>query len=115
MGEFELLEQIGLNTSQSRVAARCCKYEKFEERGLFLNEHRRCYDEIIGYCNKLVYKEKLQPMRGKGTDDKGRAIKHWPQMGFKQIFQGAERNIIILSTVYGNWSRPHIVDIEKNT
>ncbi|MCG8538501.1 MAG: AAA domain-containing protein [Clostridia bacterium] len=86
--EFELLEQTGLNSSCSsvmKVAAKCCKYEKFDAKGLFLSEHRRCYDEIIDYCNKLVYKGNLQPMRGKGKDDEKLAIKHWPQMGFKQI------------------------------
>lgn len=88
LDEFELLDHIGLNSSCSnvmKVAAKCCKYEKFEEKGLFLSEHRRCYDEIIDYCNKLVYKGNLQPMRGKGKEDKKLAIKHLPQMGFKQI------------------------------
>lgn len=88
LDEFELLEQTGLNSSCSsvmKVAAKCCKYEKFDEKGLFLSEHRRCYDEIIDYCNRLVYKGNLQPMRGKGKEDEKLAIKHWPQMGFKQI------------------------------
>lgn len=35
-----------------------------KEKGLFLNEHRRCYDEIILYCNALAYKGKLRPMKG---------------------------------------------------
>ncbi len=86
--EFELLEQIGLNSSRSsvmKVAAKCCKYEKFDDKGLFLSEHRRCYDEIIDYCNRLVYKGNLQPMRGMGKEDKKLAIKQWPQMGFMQI------------------------------
>ncbi|ABR46459.1 putative DNA helicase [Alkaliphilus metalliredigens QYMF] len=88
LGEFELLEKAGLNTSRSsvmKVAAKCCKYEKFDERGLFLREHRRCYDEIINYSNKLVYKGNLQPMRGKGSQDQKLAIKEWPQMGFRQV------------------------------
>lgn len=86
--EFELLERTGLNSSHSsvmKVAAKSCKYEKFEEKGLFLSEHRRCYNEIIDYCNKLVYRGNLQPMRGKGKEDDKLAIKNWPQMGFKQI------------------------------
>lgn len=86
--DFNILEKSGLNTSQSSVmyvASKCCKYSKFGEKGLFLCEHRRCYDEIIDYCNKLVYKGRLQPMRGKGREDSKRAIKEWPQMGFKQI------------------------------
>ncbi len=88
LDEYELLERTGLNTSQSSVmmvAAKCCKYVKFDEKGLFLSEHRRCYDEIIDYCNNLVYKGNLQPMRGKGQEDKKLAIKNWPQMGYKQI------------------------------
>lgn len=88
LSEFELLEQMGLNSSCSsvmKVAAKCCKYAKFDERGLFLSEHRRCYDEIIDYCNKLVYKGNLHPMRGKGKQDKKLAIKEWSQMGYKQI------------------------------
>ncbi|WP_454054911.1 DEAD/DEAH box helicase [Clostridium sp. Marseille-Q7071] len=86
--EFGLLEQIGLNSSCSsvmKVSTKCCKYEKFNEKGLFLSEHRRCYDEIIDYSNKLVYKGKLQPMRGRGSQDKKIVIKKWPQMGLKQI------------------------------
>lgn len=88
LNEFEVLEQTGLNTSNGSVmmvASKCCKYAKFDERGLFLCEHRRCYDEIIDYCNRLVYKGHLQPMRGKGQEDEKLVIKKWPQMGCKQI------------------------------
>ena len=88
LGEFDLLEQAGLNCSSSsimKVAGKCCRYEKFGEKGLFLSEHRRCYDEIIDYCNKLVYKGNLKPLRGNGKKDKKLALPLWPQMGFKQI------------------------------
>lgn len=88
LDEFELLEQTGLNTSQSSVmmaASKSCKYIKFDDRGLFLCEHHRCYDEIISYCNTLVYKGNLKPLRGPGLEDEKLAIKQWPQMGFKQI------------------------------
>lgn len=33
-------------------------------RGLYLVEHRRCFDEIIGYCNDLCYQGALIPKRG---------------------------------------------------
>lgn len=33
----------------------------------FLNEHRRCVDEIIDYCNKLIYCGELVPKRGSNT------------------------------------------------
>ena len=72
VGRFEKLRELGLNTSESsvmRVACKSCKYEKHQQRGLFLSEHRRCYDDIIDYCNKLVYKGKLEPMRGRAAED----------------------------------------------
>lgn len=88
LNEFKMLEDAGLNASSSsvmKVAAKSCKYKKFNERGLFLSEHRRCYDEIIDYCNKLVYNGNLEPMRGSGKSDKKLAIKKWPQMGIRQV------------------------------
>jgi energy-coupling factor transporter ATP-binding protein EcfA2 len=88
LDDFAQLEQNGLNSSRSsvmRVAAKSCKYEKFGSKGLFLSEHRRCYDEIIEYCNELIYGGNLQPMRGLGKQDKKLAIKQWPHMGCKQI------------------------------
>lgn len=33
-------------------------------RGMYLYEHRRCFDNIIGYCNTLSYHGKLLPKRG---------------------------------------------------
>lgn len=49
-----------------RIAQRQCHYHQFPElqRGLYLTEHRRCYDNIIGYCNDLVYEGVLEPLRG---------------------------------------------------
>ncbi|ADY55394.1 putative DNA helicase [Syntrophobotulus glycolicus DSM 8271] len=88
LNEFELLERTGLNSSCSsvmKVAAQCCKYIKFNERGLFLREHRRCYNEIIAYSNELVYKGNLDPMRGEGKCDPKLPLKQWPQMGHMQI------------------------------
>lgn len=70
--QFPLLKELGLNTSDSSVmkaACKCSKYQKHGNRGLFLSEHRRCYDEIIEYCNQLVYQGNLEPMRGKAAND----------------------------------------------
>jgi hypothetical protein len=52
--------------STMQVGQRQCHYHQFKElqRGLYLTEHRRCYDNIIGYCNTLIYKGILQPLRG---------------------------------------------------
>jgi hypothetical protein len=52
-----------------RVAQRQVTCHQFPELepGLYLTEHRRCYDSIIHYCNQLVYKGYLEPMRGNPT------------------------------------------------
>ncbi|MDD3224728.1 MAG: AAA domain-containing protein [Clostridium sp.] len=88
---FKTLSDSGINASESSVikaASKHCKYKKFKDDdmgGLFLSEHRRCYDEIICYCNELVYKGRLEPLRGKGTDDEKYKLDKIPQMGYKQI------------------------------
>lgn len=88
--QFEKLRELGLNTSESsvmRVACKSCKYEKHQQRGLFLSEHRRCYDEIIEYCNNLVYRGKLEPMRGKAAEDKKNPLVQLsiPPLGHMQV------------------------------
>ncbi len=52
--------------STMRIAQEACKVSPYAEleKGLYLFEHRRCYDEIIGYSNALCYKGKLRPLRG---------------------------------------------------
>ncbi len=86
--EFKQLEDCGLNASEScvmKVASKRCKYSKYEDGGLFLCEHRRCYNEIIDYCNKLVCKLRLDPRRGMGISDKAYLLKDIPHMGHMQI------------------------------
>tara|TARA_B110000908_G_C10167152_1_gene409004 strand:+ start:24 stop:1196 length:1173 start_codon:yes stop_codon:yes gene_type:complete len=54
-----------------RLAQQACKVAPWPEldRGLYLFEHRRCHDEIIGFSNALCYKGKLRPMRGPAPTD----------------------------------------------
>jgi hypothetical protein len=49
-----------------RVAQRQTYYHQFSQlqRGLYLTEHRRCYNSIIDYCNELVYEGVLESKRG---------------------------------------------------
>lgn len=57
--------------SAMRLAQQACKVAPWPEldRGLYLFEHRRCHDEIIGFSNALCYKGKLRPMRGPAPVD----------------------------------------------
>lgn len=51
------------------IAEKRCPFERTTKQGvrkdgLFLNEHRRCVDEIIDYSNQLIYGGELSPKRG---------------------------------------------------
>ncbi len=58
-------------------------------QGLFLSEHRRCYDEVIAYCNTF-YNGKLLPKRGPSDG-------YLPPIGYAHIDGTAER-------VSGSWT-----------
>jgi hypothetical protein len=68
--------------SAMRLAQQACWISPYPdlERGLYLFEHRRCYDEIISFSNALCYKGKLQPLRGKAPLDAG-----LPALGYLHI------------------------------
>lgn len=65
--------KVPLNCSSSslmKVVCSVCRFQKYPkekdgkgERGLFLTEHRRCYREIIEFCNDLIYQGRLRPLR----------------------------------------------------
>jgi len=92
--------------SVMRVAQHISRYHQEPDlaRGLMLTEHRRCFDEIIGYCNDLCYRGKLQPLRGhksgvSGTDG-------LPALGYlqvdglcEQLPGGSRRNIAEAETI----------------
>lgn len=83
--EYSQIEENGINCSKSsvmKIASQTCPFEKFG-KGLFLKEHRRCYNEIIQYCNKLVYDGKLEPLRGSAQTSILNGF--IPAMGHKQI------------------------------
>ena len=55
-------------TSLMNIAQKLTKYHQYKHlelsRGLYLVEHRRCPDEIINYCNEIIYKGILIPKKG---------------------------------------------------
>jgi hypothetical protein len=91
-----------MDGSVMRLAQEACPYEPYPdlERGLYLFEHRRCYDEIIGFCNTLCYKGALRPMRGNAPDGSG-----LPAMGYLHIdgravsFGGSRANATEAATI----------------
>jgi len=72
--DWDTLSARGLCTttgSAMRLAQESCQVSPYDEleKGLYLFEHRRCYDEIIEYSNALCYKGKLRPLRGRVPAD----------------------------------------------
>lgn len=100
--------------SVMRLAQQACVYEPYPEleRGLYLFEHRRCYDEIINFSNKLCYKGSLKPMRGSAPE--GRAV---PSMGYLHIdgmalsFGGSRANASEAATI-ADWLAENRQDLE---
>lgn len=54
-----------------KMAQNACNFKEkgISEKGVLLVEHRRCYDEIINYCNVLAYNGQLIPLKGKAKND----------------------------------------------
>ncbi len=83
--DYEQLSQVGLTASAGSVMqiaqkASAYQYRTEMERGMYLFEHRRCYKEIIQYCNKLCYDEKLIYKRESSPDPEG-----LPALGYLHI------------------------------
>jgi len=93
------------NGNVMRVAQRQTAYHQLEQlqRGLYLTEHRRCYDNIIGYCNDLIYQGVLEAKRGNPKNNVP-----WGEMSFVEVtspsvkFGGSRGNVGEAETI-ANW------------
>ncbi|WP_454798657.1 AAA domain-containing protein [Novosphingobium lindaniclasticum] len=92
--------------SVMRIAQHASRYHQDAdlERGLMLYEHRRCFDEIVGYCNDLCYRGKLQPKRGLKSE--ARKSDGLPALGYlhidgrcDSITGGSRRNALEAETI----------------
>lgn len=87
-------------------------YDPDLARGMYLYEHRRCFDNIIGYCNALCYHGKLQPKRG--TDLKTLL----PAMGYLHIdgkcmqANSGSRYNTFEAEIVAAWLEAHKAEIE---
>lgn len=69
--EFDPKGFLASTGSIMKMAQNACNFKEkgLVEKGVLLVEHRRCYDEIINYCNVLAYEGKLVPLKGKAKND----------------------------------------------
>jgi hypothetical protein len=84
-----------------QVAQSACRYYPYEnlERGLYLFEHRRCYDEIISFCNALCYKGALRPARGPVEKEAMRPLGYLHIDGITQSVGGSRFNSLEAETI----------------
>lgn len=90
------------------VAQNATRYHADPEldRGLYLYEHRRCYDEIIEYSNMLCYHGKLLPQRGSAPTIPEGVSGGLPPMAYvhvdgicESLSAGSRRNLLEAETV----------------
>lgn len=90
------------------------QYDPDLARGMYLYEHRRCFDNIIGYCNALCYHGKLQPKRG--VEEKT----IFPAMGYLHIdgkgvqANGGSRYNTFEAGTIAAWLAANKEDIERH-
>lgn len=89
--DWDSLKETGLTASNPsslmKVATHACPWAYSDsEGGLFLTEHRRCYDEIIEYCNELMYEGRLEAKRGSAQADEKNPLRgKIPPFAFKAV------------------------------
>lgn len=73
--QIEFLKNLGFlssNGSIMKMAQNACEFQTLlptgNQPGMVLLEHRRCNDEIIGFCNELAYGGTLKPMKGTASE-----------------------------------------------
>lgn len=88
-------------------------YKTEAESGMFLQEHRRCYDELISYCNELCYNGLLIAKRGSANRESP-----YPPFGYlhvdglAELFGGSRGNKLEAETV-ASWLASNREQIEE--
>ncbi|NYT66128.1 phospholipase [Alcaligenaceae bacterium] len=101
--------------SVMRIAQQASRYhyDSDLERGMYLYEHRRCYDAIIEYCNDLCYHGKLQPKRGSKPDGGLPALGYLHIDGICQQPSGGSRHNPLEAQVIAQWIVAHRTELES--
>lgn len=88
-------------------------YDRDLARGMYLYEHRRCYDSIVEYCNALCYKGKLQPRRGPKPDDGLPGLGYLHIDGICQQGRGGSRVNLLEAQTIAEWIQAHEAELKK--
>lgn len=100
--------------SAMRLAQEACRVSPYPEleKGLYLFEHRRCYDEIIGFSNTLCYKGKLQPLRGKAPTDADLPALGYLHIDGRAVTSGSSRANLLEAQTIAAWLDANRVGLE---
>lgn len=88
-------------------------YDPDLARGMYLYEHRRCYDSIIEYCNALCYKGKLQPHRGPKPDGGLPDLGYLHIDGICQQSDGGSRHNLLEAQTIAAWIKANEAELTK--
>ncbi|OCR24553.1 hypothetical protein AFK24_13450 [Pseudomonas syringae] len=105
---YEKLCATGVSAASGsvmRIAQNASRYhyDTDLERGMFLYEHRRCYNSIVDYCNALCYQGKLTPKRGEKPDGGLPALGYLHVDGICQQHNGRSRMNRLEAETIAQW------------
>jgi superfamily I DNA and/or RNA helicase len=88
-----------------QLAQKTTPYQLYPEmeRGMMLIEHRRCFDEIIEYCNRLAYHGRLEPKKGSAKGLPFAAMQFHAVDGISTIRGGTSRANPEEASTIGRW------------
>ena len=97
-----------------RLAQQACQVSPYPdlEKGLYLFEHRRCYDEIISFSNVLCYKGKLLPLRGKAPADAGLPALGYLHIDGRAVTSGSSRANLLEAQTVAAWLDANRAELE---
>ncbi|MFH1805320.1 MAG: AAA domain-containing protein [Pseudomonadota bacterium] len=73
------------------------------EPGIFLSEHRRCRAEIVEYCNRLVYKGRLEVFTAKSEKEPPLRPLAWAHVRGHAVKRGGSNANVMEADAIANW------------
>ncbi|SXW89579.1 phospholipase D [Klebsiella pneumoniae] len=117
--KYTAIAELGKSAASGSVMkiAQCAsryQYDPELARGMYLYEHRRCFDNIIGYCNTLCYHGKLLPKRGREESNLMPAMGYLHIDGKGELASSGSRYNLLEAETIAAWLTDNQQDIEAH-
>lgn len=117
--DYEKVQEHGrsvVNGSVMNIAQSASQYhyQPEMEPGMYLQEHRRCLDDIISFCNELCYKGILMPKRGNDSDTLLPAFGHLHIDGIAQKQANGSRYNRLEADTIAQWLAENKTKLESH-